>query len=109
MSDQESFVYGYGVYDPVSQQSEAKIGIYQTGAPAPGLQNAMKEVWAGPWTTFEKMLGPAGYYTKVRSTKAQLAEKIKDLQEQVKNTNSTLKKRELRFEIERLYNLQRNR
>ena len=109
MSDQESFVFGYGVHDPISQQTDAKIAIYQTGAPGPGLQNAMQEVWAGPWTTFDKMLADSGYYTKVRSTKGQMAERIKYLQEQVKNTTSTLKKRALRFEIEKLHKIQRNR
>lgn len=109
MSDQESFVFGYGVEDPATGQMKAEVAIYKTGAPAPGLENAMQEVWAGPWTTFDKMLADSGYYTKVRSTKGQMAERIKYLQEQVKNTTSTLKKRALRFEIERLYEIQRNR
>lgn len=108
MSSQEAFVYGYGEPDETGE-IVAKVGVYETGTFAPGLENAVKETWSGPWSQFEKMGGPSGYYTKIRSTKGQMAEQIKNLQEMVKKTNSTLEKRRLRHVIQELLDIQRGR
>jgi hypothetical protein len=109
MSDQEVFVYGYGEVEEKTGEVVAKVGVYETGAVAPGLENAVKEPWSGPWSQFEKMGGPTGYYTKIRSTKGQMAEQIKSLQEMVKKSNSDLEKRRLRHVIQELFAIQRGR
>ena len=82
------------------------IAIYPTGAQAPGDANRVKESWAGPWNSLDKMIQDTGYYAKVRGTKATFAETIDSLQEQVRNTTSSLKKRELRHKIACIRELQ---
>ena len=110
MSDQESFSYGYSrtIVEPSGEErQEPFIAIYPTGAPAPGEEHRVKESWSGPWNSLDKMMKDTGYYTKVRGTKATFAESIRELRYQVKNSKSELEKRNLRYQIEVLLELQR--
>jgi hypothetical protein len=112
MSDQESFSYGYPrtIIEPNGEErQEPFIAIYATGAPEPGEEHRIKKSWSGPWNSLDKMMNDTGYYTKVRGTKATFAESIHRLKEQVKNSKSELEKRNLRYQIEVLLELQRIR
>jgi hypothetical protein len=109
ISDQEAFSYGYPrkVVEPDgTEKKEMFIAIYKTGAPAPGDQHRIQAGWAGPWSSYDEMKHDTGYYTKIRGGKGTFMEEITSLQEQVKSTNSTLKKRELRYKIHCLRELQ---
>jgi|9_EtaG_2_1085328.scaffolds.fasta_scaffold00632_7 protein involved in ribonucleotide reduction len=112
MSDQESFSYGYSrtIVEPTGEErQEPFIAIYPTGAPGPGEDHRIKKSWAGPWNSLDKMMNDTGYYTKVRGTKATFAESIRSLKQQVRNSKSELEKRNLRYQIEVLLELQRTR
>jgi len=108
ISDQESFSFGYArkVSDVFEgEKEEMFIAIYPTGAPSAGDAHRIKEPWAGPWSSYAAFDSDEGYYTKVRGTKGTFTEKINKLQEEIRKTNSSLKKREFRHKIKVLRSL----
>lgn len=105
ISGQEAFSYGYPRKRYEDSEEEMFIAIYPTGAPEPGDSTRINEPWAGPWTSLDKMIEDKGYYTKIRGTKGTFTEEIKNLEESLKNTTSTLEKRAIRHKIKVLESL----
>jgi hypothetical protein len=109
ISDQESFSFGYKrrVSDDFAGESEEMfIAIYPTNAEGPGEAHRIKATWAGPWSSFDKMMEDTGYYTKIRGTKgAFFEEEIKKLEEQISETDNYMQKRSLRYQVKLLREL----
>lgn len=107
MSQQESFSFGYPrmISDPTTgeEYKEMFIAIYPTGAKGPGPQNHIKQSWAGPYSSIDKLMSSSGYYTKVRGTKGSFMQEAKRLRG-IK-PKDYFHKRELRHKIQILEQL----
>ena len=83
ISQQESFSFGYPRYvkDNMTDEEykEMYIAIYPTGAARPGPEYHIKDSWAGPWNSFDKLVSSSGYYTKVRGGKGSFMQEAKRL------------------------------
>lgn len=94
--------------DPRQQSVTDTRDQTQTGSSVQGRQSFFSR--AGSFKFVVPFFSPSpADQTSFRGNVRDIREQIISLQEQVKNTNSTLEKRALRFEIERLYKSQRNR
>ena len=94
--------------DPRQQSVTDTRDQTQTGPSVQGRQSFFSR--AGSFKFVVPFFSPSpADQTTFRGNVRNIREEISSLQEQVKNTKSTLEKRALRFEIERLYAIQRNR
>ena len=98
---------GHPNMDPRQQSVTDRRDQTQTGPSVQGRQSFFSR--AGSFKFVVPFFSPSpADQTTFRGNVRDIREEISSLQEQVKNTNSKLEKRALRFEIERLYKIQRN-